>query len=79
MNTVSVDEKIINLIKLNIIENAVNYGWCVSVINDNTFVLKKHMNNLLSDEINTDTLIDKILNVTNFVSFDKNIDKDMVV
>lgn len=72
-NTEILKKNISMTIKLNIIKNAMGKGWHVEKKDGNTFVLKKKINIMRSDEKNTDKLIDGLLDVKNFDTFDKSI------
>jgi hypothetical protein len=72
-DTDALKKNISMVIKLNIIKNAAKKGWRVEKKDGNTFILKKSLNIMRSDEKNTDKLIDGLLNVENFDSFDKSI------
>lgn len=69
------DNKISDVIKLNIIKNALDNGWMVEVYDNRTVVLKKKKIDLSFDENSGDELIDKLLNIRTFKNFDKNIGK----
>ena len=64
-----------NIIKMNILKNAVFLGWSVEKQNDNNFVLRKKICNLKTNEKNTDTLLDTLFDVRSFDKFDKSINK----
>jgi len=75
MNMIFTDNKISDVIKLNIIKNALDNGWMVEVYDNRTVVLKKKKIDLSFDENSGDELIDKLLNIRTFKNFDKNIGK----
>jgi hypothetical protein len=81
MNSVDISENIDenddiqNIIKMNIIKNAIFLGWTVEKQNDNNFILRKKICNLKKNEKNTDTLLDTLFNVQSFNNFDKSINK----
>lgn len=66
----SINKDINDTIKLNIIRNALDNGWAVAICDNKTIILKKKKNDLSFDENNSDILIDKLLNVMTFKSFD---------
>jgi hypothetical protein len=65
----SISNDINDIIKLNIIRNALDHGWTVAICDNKTIILKKKKNDLLFDENNSDILIDKLLNVMTFKRF----------
>lgn len=55
-----------SMIKNKILDNAISLGWIVEKKDNNTFILKKKINELKKYEKNTDKLIDILLDVRNF-------------
>lgn len=55
------NKNIILLIKISIIEKAINMGWSVKMIN-NKLILRKKLNNVNELEKNTDKFLDYLLN-----------------
>ncbi len=55
------NKNIIILIKISIIEKAINMGWSVKMIN-NKLILRKKLNNVNELEKNTDKFLDYLLN-----------------
>ncbi len=55
------NKNIILLIKISIIEKALNMGWSVKMIN-NKIILRKKLNNVNELENNTDKFLDYLLN-----------------
>jgi hypothetical protein len=59
-----------NIIKLNIIKNAMEKGWRVEKKDENTFVLTKKIDKINNQEKSTDKIIDSILDIRKFDNFD---------
>lgn len=54
------------LMKLNIIKNAVEKGWCVEMQSDDTYILRKKISMLSNNEITTNMMIDNLLDIRKF-------------
>ena len=67
--------KINNIIKMNILKNALDKGWTIEKKNNNTFLLKNNnLTNKLNHQTNFENIIDSILDISKFTNFDNSID-----
>mgnify|MGYP000293548800 CR=1 FL=1 len=65
-DTTFIQANINKIIQNNIVKNAKNRKWIVEQIDRHTIILKKNTEILFSDEVNTDSLIDVLLDIQKF-------------